>query len=127
MTEQAARDAETVIRKHLQEIATQPSGFFTHFPQNQFCDCDDWEDCGHVGSFHSVVYRLDDNLNYLSCEVTVGILPTEIGLHTAESMLISYFGVGIFKKPIRVPIPKHISAEVDSYFENEYKEARYNN
>ena len=126
MPEQAARNAEVIIRKHLREVATRPSGFFTHFPQNPYCDCENWEDCGHVGSFHSVVYRLDDNLNYLSCEVTVATVPTEIALHTAGSMIISYFGHGIFKKPISVPIPKHICAEVDSYFENEYKEVRDN-
>ncbi|MDE0554982.1 MAG: hypothetical protein OXI24_12235 [Candidatus Poribacteria bacterium] len=127
MTEHAARNAEVIIRKHLQEVAKQPSGFFTHFPHNPYCDCDNWEECGHIGSFHSVVYRLDDNLNYLSCEVTVAIVPTLIELHTAESMLISYFGCGIFKRPIRVPVPKHITAEVDAYFENELSEARYNN
>ena len=126
MTEQAARNAEIVIRKHLQEIAKQPAGFFTHFPQNQYCDCENWDNCGHEGSFHSVVYRLDDNLNYLSCEVTVATVPTDIELHTADSMIISYFGAGIFKKPMRVPLPKHITVEVDTYFENEYKEVRYN-
>lgn len=125
MTEQAVRNAEMMMRQHLQEVATRPSGFFTHFPQNPYCDCEDWDACGHVGSFHSVVYRLDDNLNYLSCEVTVGTLPLEIALHTVDSMLISDIGDGIFKKRMSVPIPKHISAEVDSYFENEYKEVRY--
>lgn len=126
MTEQAAQNAETIIRKHLQHIATRPTGFFTHVPQNQYCDCDDWEECGHVASLQSVVYRLNDNLNYLSCEVTGTTVTTDIELHTVDSMIISYFGAGIFKNQIRVPMPKHISAEVDRYFENKYKEVRYN-
>ena len=66
-------------------------------------------------------------MNYLSCEVMVATVPTLIELHTEDSQIVSYVGHGIFKKPITVPIPKEVSAEVDRYFENELSEAKYNN
>lgn len=122
MTEQAARNTQERIRIHLEALVNQPSGYFTHFPQNQFCDCDNWEDCEHEGSFKSVVYRVDDNLNFLSCEVTVSMCYPEIELHTATSELVGYWG----REVVRIPFPKEVSEEVEKYFENELAEAKYN-
>lgn len=115
MTIQAEQNAIAVIRKHLMEVATQPSGYFTHFSD------------GHEAGFKSVVYRVDDNLNYLSCEVTLSTVPSIIELHTATSELVSHIGHGIFKKAVRVPVPAETTSEVNNYFEKEFSKAKYNN
>lgn len=122
MTEQAAHNTRTVLRQHCENLIKQPTGFFTHFPQNQYCECDHWEDCGHIGHFASVVYRLDDNLNYLSCEVSISNALFSIELHTHNSQIKATSGnVVVF-----VPFPKEKSNEVDRYFENECSVAKYN-
>ena len=106
---------------HLVEVAKQPAGYFTHFPHNLYCDCE--TECDHEGSFKSVVYRVDDNLNFLSCEVTVSTHDPVIELHTDGSQLVGYWG----KEVVKIPFSKEVSGEVDRYFDNELSEAKYNN